>query len=85
MSEQVITDRAEALRLAPDEADEGSRRAAPVTRPVKVSPASSHPPGDRVACPWCGAFSCPDRVVTPAARLSPWAFPRGRLLLGKKQ
>jgi hypothetical protein len=59
MSEQVITDRAEALRLAPDEADEGSRRAAPVTRPVKVSPASPHPPGDRVACPWCGAFSCP--------------------------
>ena len=56
MSEHVITDRAEALFLAPDEWDEKPHEA---VRIVRSAPAAADTSGDSIACPWCGSFSVP--------------------------
>jgi hypothetical protein len=55
MSEQVITDRAEAMFLAPDE-DGDSYTVVPITR---LAPSPADPSGDRIDCPWCGSSSAP--------------------------
>ena len=56
MSEQVITDRAEAMFLAPDEPDGESYIAVPIAR---SAPPLVDPSGDRIDCPWCGSSSAP--------------------------
>jgi hypothetical protein len=56
MSETVITDRAEAMFLAPDEHDEERHTAVPISRSPAASPDHS---GTKVVCAWCGVFTAP--------------------------
>jgi len=60
MNEQVITDRAEAMFLAPDEWDDRSEgKPYQAVRIVRSAPAPADSSGESVACPWCGSFSVP--------------------------
>ena len=56
MSETVITDRAEAMFLAPDETDEEPHKAVPISRAPAASPDLS---GTTVVCAWCGLLTAP--------------------------
>ena len=60
MSDQEITDRAEAMFLAPhetdDESDGESYKALLI---IRSAPPPTDLSGDTVACPWCGSFSVP--------------------------
>ena len=56
MNETVITDRAEAMFLAPDEPDGERHKTVPISRPPAASPEHS---GPNVVCDWCGLFTAP--------------------------